>query len=110
MSPCACSAPVPADEGGAASAALDHLAPVLACLRETVVKQRQLAELRRTFETVVKAALGDAEIGVIDGKPVLTYKKTARVGVSHKLLVARFPDVVKECEDVTEVRTLRLLD
>lgn len=89
---------------------LDELSAVLTYLREVTERHRHYAELRRKTEAMVKAALGDAEVGTVDGEPVVTYKSTERIAVSHRLLVQRYPAIARECEDITSVRTFRLLD
>lgn len=90
--------------------ALDDLAPIVEFLRQMKAQQEFFAKRRKEAETEIKEKLGEAEVGTIGGRPVVTYKMSDRIAVSHKDLVRRFPEIALECQDIKPVRTFRLVD
>lgn len=109
MSVTALAVPHP-DDPGADTAALDDLAAKLALLRQTGEKIAKYTKLQADLQRAIKARLGDAEVGTIAGRPVVTWKRTLRVAVSQKLLKEHYPEVVSEVSDIREVRTFKVLD
>lgn len=95
-------------DGGAVE--LDEMVAVLSYLREVTARQKHYSELRKNAEAMVKAAMGDAEIGTVAGESVVTYKTTKRISVSHKDLVEHFPEVALVCQQTSTIRTFRLVD
>ncbi len=88
---------------------IDDLADHLHLLRQVVTKINRLTNLRSDLTQRIKAALDDDEIGTIDGIPVVSFKRELRVALSQKLLKERHPEVIPECEEITEVRRFLLL-
>lgn len=91
-------------------AALDDIAETVALLRKTGVKIAKFSKVQAELQRKIKARLADAEIGTIDGRPVVSWKRTLRVAVSQKLLKERYPDIVGDVSDISEVRTFKVLD
>jgi predicted phage-related endonuclease len=55
-------------------------------------------------------ALGDHEIGTVDGVKVVTWKRSERHSIDVKALKANEPDIAAIYETVTPVRTLRFVE
>jgi len=61
----------------------------------------------RLCENAIKAALGDREVGRVDGNTVCTWRTSTRTSLDTKALAAAEPELAKRFERTTEVRTLR---
>lgn len=96
--------------GDNSTVALDDVEPIVVFLRQMKAQQDYFAKRRKEAEVEIKERLGDAETGTIAGRPVVTYRTTERIAVSHKLLVQQYPAIALECQDINEVRTFKLLD
>jgi predicted phage-related endonuclease len=89
---------------------VDELSEHIELLRQVARKIEGLTSLRTELQSKIKNKLGDAETGTVAGRPVVTWKRTLRVAVSQKLLKERFPEIVSDVSDITEVRTFKVLD
>jgi putative phage-type endonuclease len=58
-------------------------------------------------DSLIMAALGDAEVGTINGEKVVTWKGSTRNSIDTKALKEAHPALAKEFTKATEVRTLR---
>jgi predicted phage-related endonuclease len=96
-------------ESSSDAAALDDMTEIVARLRRTNDKIAGLTKLQADLQRTIKARLGEVEIGTIAGRPVVTWKRTLRVAVSQKLLKERYPQIVRNVSDITEVRTFKVL-
>lgn len=92
------------------SIALDELAPHLELLRTVEDQLARLKALRGDLQRKVKNRLGEVEVGTVNGVPVVTYRRTLRVTLSQKLVKELHPEIVRQCEEITEVRTFLLVD
>jgi putative phage-type endonuclease len=63
-------------------------------------------ERQRAAENTLRVLLGDAEIGMVDGRPLVTWKPVTSHRVDSKALRAQFPDIA---EQVTVPSTSRRL-
>ncbi|WP_018686502.1 hypothetical protein [Actinokineospora enzanensis] len=88
---------------------LDRVADEFAQLERLVPRLDKLAARQRQLRRVIQAVMGDGEIGTIGEVPVVSWRKTLRVGVSQKLLKEKYPDIVPEVLDITEVRRFLVL-
>ena len=80
-------------------------------LLDWVAEQRKiLADVEEKAKAVVQEALGDNEIGTLDGHQVVTWKRSKRNSLSQRLLKQPHPDVYAECVETTEVRTSRRVE
>lgn len=91
--------------------ALDAYAHLVASLRRIKVRQARLAKERAEHEATLKAALvgAGADVGTVAGVPACSFKTTLKIALSQKMVKARYPDVAKECSDISEVSTFKLL-
>jgi hypothetical protein len=88
---------------------LDGLDHVWQALLAAKAQAARFAQLRDDLQKIVQARMGDAEIGLLNGLPVASYKKSLRIFVSQQLVKDLHPAVALECQDITEVRTFRVL-
>jgi hypothetical protein len=97
---------------GTVTRPIDSFAHVVAELRRIKAEQARLSAERKTQESLLKAVLiaGGAEVGTLAGVAVVSFTSTLRIALSQKVLKARYPEIAKECSDITEVETFRLLD
>lgn len=95
--------------GLAGPVALDDMTEPLELLRQIDQQIEKLGLARRELRDSIKKRLADAEVGTVAGRPAVTWKVAKRVGVSHRLLVERYPEILPEVQDITTVRTFRVL-
>lgn len=96
-------------EGAAESVALDEFAEYVEMLRQVQRNLDHWGKLRVELQNKIKDELGDAEVGTLRGRPVVSWKRTLRVSLSQKLIKTLHPEVIGDCEEITEVRSFRLL-
>jgi len=90
---------------------LDELAGVIANWRAAKTKAAEWKTAADELSAVIVTALGDAEIGTVDGKPIVSYKRFKKTALSQKLLKQLHPDVFAECTETTESSSgLRLVE
>jgi hypothetical protein len=89
---------------------LTGLRGVRDALAVAAADKRRATQLYDDLAGIIKARLGTAEIGTLDGEPVVSYTQTERIILRDKLVRELYPDVARECEDIIPVRTFRLLD
>jgi hypothetical protein len=89
---------------------LDELAHDVDLLRIIEDQLKRLNGLKNELRGSVQAHLGNCMIGTVNGLAVVEYTNDSRVFISTKLVQERFPDVARQCEDITPVRKFRLLD
>lgn len=65
--------------------------------------EAQIAEI----DNLVREALGDAEIGTIDGTPAVTWKTQERTTVDAKALAAEEPEIFEHFARQSSSRVLR---
>ncbi|MFT7836945.1 hypothetical protein Q5530_12415 [Saccharothrix sp. BKS2] len=94
----------------AESVELDDLTGHLELLRTIEDQLARLKRLRGDLQNTLKRRLGDIEVGTVNGVPMVTYRATLRIGLSQTLLKERYPQIVRECEEITSVRTFLLVD
>lgn len=89
---------------------LDDLAAHLELLRTVEDQLARLKTLRGDLQRKVKTRLGDVEVGTVNGVPVVTYRRTLRITLSQRLVKELHPQVARQCEEISEVRTFLLVD
>lgn len=84
--------------------------------RELIQRHREITELlksldgtKKDIETKIKIALGEHEVGMLDGKTVVTWKSTKRVLLDHDLLKYETPEIMEKFSKTTYVRTFRVV-
>jgi hypothetical protein len=91
------------------SVALDEIKHVWQALLQARSQAARFAQLRDSLQKIVQNHMGSADFGLIDGIPVASYKRSVRIFVSQQLVKERHPEIAADCEDITEVRTFRVL-
>ena len=83
---------------------IDAMKANLAILRHCKEKKAELDELEQNAKAAIQAALGDHEIGLIDGQPAVTWKYVRRNAIDQKALKQRYPEIAAEVMAVSESR------
>lgn len=85
-------------------------ADALATINEFISTRDMLRTLEKTkkeLEATIKAALGDAEVGITeDGEIRIEVSKRERKGIDQKALAEAFPEAFEACQSVTEYTVL----
>ena len=89
---------------GATVAFDDEYAETVAALRRVRGDIRTLEEDRDLLENRIKAALGTAESGTVDGRVVVTWKAQHSRRIDLDLLRERYPTEAASCETITDSR------
>ncbi|MCS7484683.1 hypothetical protein ACFFQW_49170 [Umezawaea endophytica] len=89
---------------------LDDLSDSVELLRVVDAQLDTLKNVKADLQRKIKSRLGLAEVGLVDGRPAVTWRRTLRVALSQKLIKALHPEVLADCEEITEVRTFRLTE
>jgi hypothetical protein len=90
---------------------LDEIATVVDNWRAARAKEAEWKRAKEELAAAILAVLGDAELGTIAGRPVVSYKRIKKTALSQKLLQRLHPDVFAECVETTESNTgLRLVE
>jgi predicted phage-related endonuclease len=87
---------------------LDDLAEEIATLRKIKSDLKKLESQKKDLESKIKIAMGDAEVGEINGVISVTWQTTYPVRLSQTLLKNNYPDVFEACQDISIVRTFLL--
>lgn len=83
---------------------------VLEALINAAAEKKRANQLYDDLTEIIKTRMGTAEIGTVNGEPVVSYMQTERIILRDKLIREQHPEVARECEDIIPVRTFRLLD
>ena len=78
-------------------------------LRYCRAKKRELEQMETHSRAAVEEALGDNEIGELDGQPAVRNKYVKSRRLNQTVLKERFNDVREECMDVVETRRFEVL-
>lgn len=73
-------------------------------LKYCAARIAELKEMQATSRAVVEEALGDNEIGTLDGEEVVSYKHVKSRRLDQKALKEHYPDVAEECMTTVESR------
>jgi len=68
-----------------------------------------VAEEIKATEAAIMRALGDAEIGLLAGKKVVTWKPQSRTTIDSKALKAEMPDIAERFSKTSSSRILRIM-
>lgn len=118
--------PPPVDGSEASSELLDRLYPEVQArsrvalplearawieqYREAATVEREAARRREEAANRIKALLGEAEVGLIAGEPVVSWKQVTRRSIDAKALRAELPEVADRFTVQSTYRTFRLLE
>jgi putative phage-type endonuclease len=76
---------------------LDSLADVIDSLRNAKTRKTEAESLVSFYENEIKAVMGDATIGTVDGMEAVTWKTRKSRRLDRELLNEKYPNEVAEC-------------
>jgi predicted phage-related endonuclease len=74
------------------------------------LRKAEIKELEENARATVESALGDAELGTVDGVPAIKWGSYKRTALDQKALKQARPEIVAEFQKTTEVRRFEILD
>lgn len=72
------------------------------------VKMAEIKEMQALSRALVVEALGDNEVGELDGQLVVTYRHTQTRRLDQALLKEKYPDIYDECCTINESRRFEI--
>lgn len=69
---------------------------------------KRLEDSKRAYQSAIKAKMGEAQTGLIDGVPAVTWTTQLRAGIDTKKLSEDHPDLISFYRTTTSSRVLRL--
>ena len=85
--------------------AVELNADTQAVINQFVATRTMITELEKTkkdLEAQIKAVLGDAEVGVVNGEIRIEAQKRSRAGVDSKKLALAFPEAYEAVQTTTD--------
>lgn len=98
-------------QAGEAKPAVDltpNVAQWLVYIRQCDEQIRQLEEAKKQARSHIEAALGDAEVGLVDGQPAVRWTFVHSTRVDLRKLRDQAPDLVEQCTVPTVTRRFTL--
>lgn len=95
-------APTPTD--------LESLRWAVELLRFAKERKAELKTLEDQARDAIEQALGDNEIGVLDGHVAVTWKTHTQNRLDQQTLKKTFPDIYEVCRKTSDVRRFEVLD
>lgn len=89
---------------------LNSVRAAVEILRWAKLRKAEIKELEENARATVESALGDAELGLVDGVPAIKWKSSKRTALDQKALKEHCPDIVAEFMKTTEVRRFEIID
>lgn len=86
-------------------AEVEHFISVLQYVKR---EREKLNDLEKEARSVVEEALGDAEVGKVGDRKVVTWKYRSRTALVQKKLKENFPSVYDACVEEQQVRYFEL--
>lgn len=98
------------DPSAKPAVAVDHLSAQLAAYHGLEKQIRELTEMRDRVRQAITQALGDNEIGTVNGSTAVRYTKIIQRRLSPSLLRTKFSDDdLVDCYSEVESRRLQVL-
>lgn len=72
-------------------------------------RMAELKEMQALSRAVVEEALGDNEIGMLDGKPVISFKHLKVRRIDQEALKEEFPEIAEHCTKTFAQRRFEVL-
>lgn len=89
---------------------LNELRSAVALLRWAKQRKAEIKEIEDRAAEAVKAAMGDAELGMMDDQLVVTWKGYKRTALDQKALKEEHPEIAALYQKTTVVRRFEVLD
>jgi len=87
----------------------EQAASMIARLAAAKHKLAEAREQEDALKADVARMLGDAEVGKLDGRPVVSWRSQVRSGFDTKRFIAEHPELAREYHTTTSSRVLRLM-
>jgi predicted phage-related endonuclease len=88
---------------------LDALQAQVELLKWAKARESEIAEVKANARAAIEDALGDNEVGTVNGEPVVTWKHYKRRSLAQKALKAALPEVAEQFMETTETRRFEVL-
>lgn len=88
---------------------LDTLRHHVEILQGIAAKKSTLKKLEDNAKAAIRSALGDNDIGLVDGKPVVKIVRYKKNQFNQKALGAAHPEIVAEFTDLVEASRMDLI-
>lgn len=95
-------APTPTD--------LESLRWAVELLRFAKERKAELKTLEEQARDAIEAALGDNDLGSLDGHIAVTWKTHTQTRLDQQALKKTFPDIYEACRKTSDVRRFEVLD
>lgn len=95
-------APTPTD--------LESLRWAVELLRHVKERKAELKTLEEQARDAIEAALGDNDLGSLDGHIAVTWKTHTQNRLDQQALKKSFPDVYESCRKTSDVRRFEVMD
>ena len=79
-------------------------------LREIKAQKKELEEREKTIKAVLTEFLGEAEVGLVDGRPAFRYLKSYPARLDQQALKEERPEVFSKFVNVRESRSFTLVE
>lgn len=89
---------------------ISHVAQHVEILRHVKAEQSRLKEIEAAARAMIEDAIGDDEVGTVDGKVVVTFKHIKSNRLDQGLLKSLHPDVYEDCKAVGESRAFKVAE
>ena len=91
------------------SISLDHIKAHVDILKFVAAKEAELKEMKERSRAAVEEALGENEIGTVDGEPVVRWGHQKVNRLNQKALKAERPEIVAEYTEANTQRRFELI-
>lgn len=89
---------------------LDHVKSHIEILRYVKRKEAELKEISERSRAAIEEALGDNEIGTIDGHTAVRWKYIKSNRLNQRALKAEQPDIVAQYTEASESRRFEVIE
>ena len=89
---------------------LESVRPYIDILRWTKTRKKELNEIESNARAAVEDAMGDADEGLLDDEPAISWKSYKKRQLDQKALKEDHPELVEEFVQLTEVRRFEVLE
>lgn len=89
---------------------LESVRGAIEILRMCKTNASKLKELETSARDAIEEAMGEEEIGKLDGEVVITWTHSKRRQFQQKKMAEEHPEIAVEFTELTETRTFKLVD
>lgn len=89
---------------------LDHIKSHVDIIRYVKKKQAELKEIEENSRAAIEEALGDNEIGTLEGHTAIRWKRIKTNRLNQRKLKEKHPEIVALFSEQTEVRRFEVVE